>query len=126
MEVFQAFGQGLMSGTDSWKDVLSTNVTFKGPVDQISGLDAFTKLNEAFMPMIMVNEMKQIVESGDFVITQVLLWMLKCPRVKLFNSTLLSGMKSKMEKFLVSKSTMMQKNSEKKWLKLHGHDNIKK
>ena len=73
MEVFQAFGQGLMSGTDSWKDVVSTNVTFHGPVDRVSGLDAFTKLNEGFMPMIRGNEIKQAVESGNYVITQVLM-----------------------------------------------------
>lgn len=71
MEVFQAFGQGLMSGTDAWKQVVAENVNFIGPVDQVSGLDAFAKLNENFMPMIRGNEMKQIVEAGKFIITQV-------------------------------------------------------
>lgn len=73
MEVFQAFGQGLMSGTDSWKDAVAQNVTFTGPVDAVEGLEAFTKLNEGFMPMIRGNEMKQVLESGNFVITQVLM-----------------------------------------------------
>ena len=31
MEVFQAFGQGLMSRTDSWKEVVSENIIFTGP-----------------------------------------------------------------------------------------------
>jgi len=73
MEVFQAFGQGLMSGTDSWKEVVAENVVFTGPVDQVEGLEAFSKLNESFMPMIRGNEMKQVVESGNFVITQLLM-----------------------------------------------------
>lgn len=73
MEVFQAFGQGLMSGTNSWKEVVSNDITFNGPVDKTKGLDAFAKLNESFMPMMKGNEMKQIIESGNFVITQVLM-----------------------------------------------------
>ena len=70
MEVFQAFGQGLMSGTDSWKSVVTENIVFTGPADQVTGLDAFSELNENFMPMIRGNEMKQAVEAGNFVITQ--------------------------------------------------------
>ncbi|NMH89077.1 nuclear transport factor 2 family protein [Flavivirga algicola] len=73
MEVFQAFGQGLMSGTDVWKDVVSQDVTFTGPVDQVNGLEAFAKLNEGFMPMMRGMEMQKAVESGNFVITQVII-----------------------------------------------------
>jgi len=73
MEVFQAFGQGLMSGTDSWKEVVAENVTFIGPVDQTKGLEAFAKLNEQFMPMMKGNKMKQVVESEGFVITQIIM-----------------------------------------------------
>ncbi|MBL4594127.1 MAG: nuclear transport factor 2 family protein [Flavobacteriales bacterium] len=71
MEVFQAFGEGMMSGTDSWKEVIADNIVFTGPVDQVNGLEAFAKLNEGFMPMIRGNEMKQAVEAGSFVITQI-------------------------------------------------------
>ena len=71
MEVFQAFGQGMMSGTDSWKEVISQDIVFTGPVDQVNGLEAFGKLNESFMPMIRGNEMKQAMETGNFVITQL-------------------------------------------------------
>ncbi len=73
MEVFEAFGQGLMSGTDSWKEVIAEDVLFTGPVDQVKGLQAFVELNESFMPMIRGNEMKQAVESGNFVITQLVM-----------------------------------------------------
>ena len=71
MEVFQAFGQGMMSGTDSWKEHIADDMKFIGPVDQVNGKDAFAKLNESFMPTIRGNTMKQIAESGNFVITQV-------------------------------------------------------
>ncbi|WP_117884156.1 nuclear transport factor 2 family protein [Aureibaculum luteum] len=73
MEVYQAFGQGLISGTDSWKEAVAKNVMFKGPVDEVKGLEAFAKLNESFMPMIIGNEMKQVLEAGNFVITQVIM-----------------------------------------------------
>jgi len=78
MEVFQVFGQGLMSGTDSWKDVVAKNVTFTGPVDQVNGLEAFANLNENFMPMMKSNQVKQVLEAENFVITQVL-WDLAMP-----------------------------------------------
>jgi len=73
LEVFEAFGKELMSGTDSWKAFVSENITFKGPVDQTEGLDAFTKLNESFMPMVRGTEMKQVIASTNFVITQQLM-----------------------------------------------------
>lgn len=73
LDVFQTFGRGLMSGTNSWKEVVAENVTFTGPVDQVKGLEAFAKLNEGFMPMIRGNKMKQVVASDNFVITQMLM-----------------------------------------------------
>ncbi|MDO5968558.1 nuclear transport factor 2 family protein [Flavivirga aquimarina] len=73
MEVFQAFGQGLMSGTNSWKSVVADNIVFTGPVDQVTGLEAFAKLNEDFMPLVRGNDMKQVVEVGNFVITQTVM-----------------------------------------------------
>lgn len=73
MEVVQAFGQGLASGTKAWQEVVSETVSFVGPVDQVKGLKAFTELNEGFMPMIRGNKMKQAIEAGNFVITQVVL-----------------------------------------------------
>lgn len=71
MQTFQAFGDGMMSGTESWKDVLAENVTFTGPVDQVQGKEAFVKLTEGFMAMIRGNRMKNVVEAGNFVITQI-------------------------------------------------------
>lgn len=37
MEVFQAFGQGMMSGTDLWKEYIADNIKFIGPVDRVNG-----------------------------------------------------------------------------------------
>ena len=71
LTVFQTFGKGLMSGTDVWKEVVADDISFVGPVDQVNGLDAFARLNEGFMPMVKGNTMKQIVEAGDYIITQV-------------------------------------------------------
>jgi len=72
MEVFQAFCEGMMSGTDAWKEVVAENIVFTGPVAQVNGLAAFTELNEGFLPMVRGNKLNQAVESGDFVITQSL------------------------------------------------------
>ena len=71
MQVFQAFGEGMMSGSGAWKKVLADDITFTGPVDQVSGIDAFITLNEGFMPMIRAGRMKNALEAGDFVVTQV-------------------------------------------------------
>ena len=71
MEIVQAFGQGMMSGTDAWKEVIDDNITFTGPAAQVSGFEEFVELNEGFMSMVRGNRMKKAVEVEDFVITQV-------------------------------------------------------
>jgi len=71
MQVVQAFGAGMMSGTDSWKDVIADDIVFTGPVDQVNGFEAFCKLNEGFMSMIRGNKMNRALEAENFVITQV-------------------------------------------------------
>ena len=71
MQVFQAFGESMMSGTDSWKDVIADDITFTGPAAQVSGIEAFIKLNEGFVSMVRGNRMKKAVEVEDFIVTQV-------------------------------------------------------
>ena len=71
MEVYQAFGQGMMSGTDSWKAFIAEDISFTGPVDKVKGKADFIALNEAFMPTIRGNSVIKEVESGDWVITQL-------------------------------------------------------
>ena len=71
MQVVQAFGAGMMSGTDSWKEVIADDIVFTGPVDQVNGFDAFCQLNESFMSVIRGNKMKKAVEAENFVVTQI-------------------------------------------------------
>ena len=71
MQVFHAFSEGMMSGTDSWKEELSDDITFNGPAAQVSGFDAFVQLNEGFKSMVRGNRMKKAVEVNDYVVTQV-------------------------------------------------------
>ncbi|BDD11827.1 hypothetical protein FUAX_42590 (plasmid) [Fulvitalea axinellae] len=70
LEVFQSFGQKMMSGNDSWQDLIADDIQFIGPVDQLKGKKAFIELNESFMPTVRENNLKQLVESGNWVITQ--------------------------------------------------------
>lgn len=71
MDVHGAYGQGMMSGTDSWKEVLAEDVTFTGPAAQAEGKEAFIKVTEEFIKMIRDARMKTALEAGDYVITQV-------------------------------------------------------
>ena len=71
MQIFQAFGQGMMSGTDSWKEVIADSIAFTGPAAQVSGFEAFVELNEGFMSMVRGNRMIKALEVEDFVVTQV-------------------------------------------------------
>lgn len=41
IEVFQAFRQGKMSATDSWKEIVVENFSFIGSMDQAIGLYFF-------------------------------------------------------------------------------------
>lgn len=72
IEVFEAFGKGLQSGTDEWKKVVASNVTFEGPVDKVEGIDAFAKLNASFLPMIKGTEVKNVKSIDEYVLTQVI------------------------------------------------------
>lgn len=71
LEVFQSFGEGMMSGTDIWKDYLADDIRFIGPVDQVEGKEAFIALNESFMPMMRGSNLHQVIEKDNWVITQV-------------------------------------------------------
>ena len=71
MQVYQKFGQGLMSGTDSWKEVVANDIVFTGPAAHVEGIDAFAELNAGFFPLVRGNEMHRAVEAGEFVVTQI-------------------------------------------------------
>ena len=69
--VHEGFGAGMASGTDSWKEFIADDITFTGPAAQVSGIEAFIKLNEGFMSMVRGARLNKAVEVGNFVITQV-------------------------------------------------------
>ena len=69
--VHEGFGGGMASGTDSWKKFIADDITFNGPAAQVSGMDAFIKLNERFMSMVRGARMIKAIEAENFVITQV-------------------------------------------------------
>lgn len=69
--VHEGFGGGMASGTDSWKEFITDDITFTGPAAQVSGKADFIKLNEGFMSMVRGARMIKAVEVDNFVITQV-------------------------------------------------------
>jgi len=52
LEIVQAFQMSLGSGTDQWESLTTEDITFKGPVDQVSGKEKFIELNKGFFPMV--------------------------------------------------------------------------
>ncbi len=52
LETVQAFQMSMGSGTNEREKLIEVNVTFKGPVDQVKGREAFIKLNNGFFPMV--------------------------------------------------------------------------
>ncbi len=68
--VYQAFGKELSSGSEAWKDYVADDIQFTGPVDQVTGKEAFVALNNRFMPSVRGNTVKNVVTSGNWVITQ--------------------------------------------------------
>jgi len=52
LETVQAFQMSMGSGNSDWADMVSDNITFTGPVDQVKGKEAFIELNNNFFPMV--------------------------------------------------------------------------
>ena len=52
LETVQAFQVSMGSGTNDWENLVTDDITFKGPVDQVSGKEKFIKLNKGFFPMV--------------------------------------------------------------------------
>lgn len=69
--VHEGFGGGMASGTDSWKEFITDDITFDGPAAQVSGKEAFIELNNGFMSMVRGTRMIKAVEVDNYVITQV-------------------------------------------------------
>lgn len=52
LETVEAFQMSMGSGTNEWKNLIAEDITFKGPVDQVSSKEAFIQLNNGFFPMV--------------------------------------------------------------------------
>ncbi|MCX2681320.1 nuclear transport factor 2 family protein [Galbibacter sp. EGI 63066] len=52
LETVQAFQMSMGSGTNDWVEMVSENVTFKGPVADVKGKSDFIELNKGFFPMV--------------------------------------------------------------------------
>lgn len=52
LEIVQAFQMSMGSGTNEWENLVADDITFKGPVDQVSGKEKFIELNKGFFPMV--------------------------------------------------------------------------
>jgi ketosteroid isomerase-like protein len=55
------------SGTNEWTDLVSENITFTGPVDQVRGKQKFIELNQGFFPSVRGYEHLNAFEQGNFV-----------------------------------------------------------
>lgn len=70
-EVFNGFMQGLSSGTESWKQFVSDDIVFEGPIDRVEGIVGFEKLNANFFPMVRNHQIKRLIESDNTVVTEI-------------------------------------------------------
>ena len=52
LEIVQAFQMSLGSGTHEWQNLTADDISFKGPVDQVSGKEKFIELNKSFLHMV--------------------------------------------------------------------------
>ena len=52
LEIVQTFQMSLGSGGNEWENLVAEDVTFTGPVEQVSGKEKFIELNKGFFPMV--------------------------------------------------------------------------
>lgn len=52
LETVQAFQMSMGSGTNDWTEMISEDVTFKGPVADVKGKLDFIELNKGFFPNV--------------------------------------------------------------------------
>jgi ketosteroid isomerase-like protein len=67
LQTVQSFQMSMGSGTNEWTDLVSENITFIGPVDQVRGKQKFIELNQGFFPMVRGYEHLSAFEQGNFV-----------------------------------------------------------
>ena len=70
-QVFEAFRESMLANTDNWKNLISENVSLIGPLAQVKGKEKFIEINEPFFASIRGSEIYQILENGNYIITQI-------------------------------------------------------
>ncbi|MDZ7625976.1 MAG: nuclear transport factor 2 family protein [Ignavibacteriaceae bacterium] len=67
LQIVQSFQMLLGNGTTDWTKLISNDITFTGPVAQVSGKEKFIELNNGFFPMVRGYEPLNSFESGKYV-----------------------------------------------------------
>ena len=67
LQTVQSFQASLGKGTEEWTKLISENISFTGPVAQVSGKEKFIELNNGFLPMVRGYEPLNAFEGGKFV-----------------------------------------------------------
>ncbi len=70
-KVFEAFRKSMLAKTDDWMDLISEDVLLTGPLAQVSGKASFVEVNQAFFASIQTSKIYQLIENGDYIITQI-------------------------------------------------------
>lgn len=67
LQTVQMFQMSMGRGTNDWTDLISEEITFKGPVAEVKGKGEFIELNKGFFPFVKGYEPINAFEQGDFV-----------------------------------------------------------
>lgn len=67
LEIVQTFQQSMGNGTNEWENLFTDDITFKGPVDTVTGKEANIELNKGFFPMVKGYEPISHFEQGNLV-----------------------------------------------------------
>ncbi len=65
LQTVQQYQQLMGSGDEKWMDMVADDITFAGPVDQVTGKKAFAELNASFFPQVKGYELLTAFEQGN-------------------------------------------------------------
>lgn len=71
IEVYDAFQESMLAGTDDWKEWVGVKPTFKGPSIDIEGRKAFIEMNEAWFEAIERQVVQKVATCEDLVIAHL-------------------------------------------------------
>ena len=80
-QIWKDFRQSMQSGNNHWQALVSDDIVFTGPMDQVKGKDDFIKLNLDFFKMVVGYDIHQQAASKDSVATEGTITV-KSPRGK--------------------------------------------